>query len=228
MIAANKTPKLFWWLVHKDFNRAIRQCAWPAMLLLGVVLVGLVAVQIDLPDEQKDSLIGGLLWLPVVFAGTIAIEWSIVSEHEDGCLQVLRLYPIATSTLYFAKVTVNVASMMLVELVLVPLFIVMADVPLLSKPAALALIATLGNIGFAAAGTLISAITAGLRNRGGLLALLFLPLVMPVILACARATSMMLTGEIDAEWWRWIQFLAVCAIVFTGVGAIMFGAVLEE
>jgi heme exporter protein B len=229
MIAATKTIKSLWWLVHKDLSREIRAHAvWPAMLLLGVLLVCLLATQIDLPKDQKEHIVGGLLWLAIVFAGTLALEWSFASEDEDGCWQTLKLYPIAPSVLFLSKAVINVASLAILEVVLIPLFIVMTDVPLLSRPGAIALIAALGNIAFAAAGTLISAITANLRSRGGLLALLFLPLVVPVVLACAATTGSMLAGELDAQWWRWIQFLAVCAVTFTVVGAVVFEVVMEE
>jgi ABC-type transport system involved in cytochrome c biogenesis permease component len=107
-------------------------------------------------------------------------------------------------------------------------FTALTDVPLLARPGPLILIAALGNIGFAAIGTLVSGLTASLRRRGGLLALLLLPLVMPVALGSAEATRMVLTAEADPLWWQWIQLLAVFAAVFTVVGALAFEFVMEE
>lgn len=229
MISACTTIKPLWWLIHNDLTRERRaHRIWPAMLVLGVILVFALGINIDSFREQKEQLVGGLLWVAIVFAGTLPIEWSFASELEDGCWRTLTLYPIAPSMLFFAKLLINVTSLVVLEFVLIPLFVVMTDVPLLEHPGAIALIAGLGNIGFAAAGTLVSAMTANLRSRGGLLALLFLPLVMPVVLGCARATGMMLAGEMDAQWWLWIQFLVVSAIVFTVVGAMLFEAVTEE
>jgi heme exporter protein B len=86
----------------------------------------------------------------------------------------------------------------------------------------------LGNIGFAAVGTLLSCLVAGLRQRAGVLALLLLPLVAPVILGSAEATTMLLAGQMDALWWRWIQFLSIFAALFTVVGALAFELVVEE
>jgi heme exporter protein B len=218
-----------WWIIHKDLKRAIRaHSIWPTMLLLGLLLVSLIAMQIDLPDEQKQSVVSGLLWLAVAFAGTLAVEWSFVSEREDGCWQTLTLYPVAPSLLYMAKVSTNVVSLIVLEIVLVPLFVVMTDVSLLAHPAAMVAIALLGNVGFAATGTLVSAVSASLQSRGGLVALLFLPLVAPVLLGCARATALMLAGEIEAQWWRWFQFLGVFAVLFTMTGALIFEYQMEE
>lgn len=229
MMSARTTAKSLWWLVQKDLLREFRaHSVWPGMLLLGTVLVFLVATQIDLPMDQKGRVGGGLLWMTIFFAGTLALERSLAGERDAGCWQTLTLYPVAPGVLFLGKMAVNVASLVVLEIVLVPLFIAMTDIPLLAKPGAIALIAILGNLGFAAVGTLVSAVTADLRNRGGLVALLLLPLVTPVILGSAEATSQMLAGEIDGQWWRWIQLLAVFAAVFTAVGALVFEFVMEE
>jgi hypothetical protein len=114
------------------------------------------------------------------------------------------------------------------ELVLVPAFIVLSDVPFGSRPGPLLLIAALGNVGFAAAGTLVGGLTSGLRHRGGLLTLLLLPLVVPVVFGAAETTRLLLSGQIDSLWWRWIQLLAVFAAVFTVAGAMLFEFVVED
>lgn len=226
---ARTTVESLWWLVRKDLTRELRaHSVWPGMLLLGLVLVFMLATQIELPMEQKGRAVGGLLWVAIFFAGTLALERSFANEREDGCWQALTLYPIAPGVLFLAKVVINVTSLVILETVLIPLFIVTTDVPLLARPEGMALVALLGNIGFAAIGTLVSAVTTDLQNRGGLIALLLLPLVVPVIFGCAEATNITLAGEIDQTWWRWIQLLAVFAILFTVVGALAFEFVLEE
>jgi heme exporter protein B len=229
MMPARTTVASIWWLVHKDLTRELRaRSVWPGMLLLGLVLVFLLVTQIDLLTEQTEYALGGLLWLVIFFAGTLALERSFANECDDGCWQTLTLYPVAPSVLFLGKMAVNFASLVILEIVLVPTFIVMTDVPLLARPGAFALVALLGNVGFAAVGTLISAITIELRNRGGLVALLLLPLMLPVVFGSAETTRLMLAGEIDAQWWRWIHLLAVFAIVFTVVGALIFEFVVEE
>jgi ABC-type transport system involved in cytochrome c biogenesis permease component len=130
--------------------------------------------------------------------------------------------------IFFAKMIVNVASIVILEALLIPLFIVLTDVPLLARPGPLVLIAVLGSIGFAAVGTLLGGITAGMRNQGGLLALLLLPLVAPVLLSSAEATRIALASVDDPLWWWWIQLLAAFAAVFTAVGALAFGFVMED
>jgi len=224
-----ETTKSLWWLIHKDLTRELRaQHVWPGMVLLGLVLVFLLATQLDLAVEEKARVAGGLLWLAIFFAGTLACERSFTSERDAGCWQALRMYPIAPSVLFLAKLAVNLVALVALELVLVPVFVVLSDVPLASRPGPLMLIAALGNVGFAAAGTILSGLTAGLRHRGGLLAILLLPLIIPVVFGSAEATRLLLAGRIDSQWWLWIQLLAVFATLFTVLGALVFEFVVEE
>jgi heme exporter protein B len=225
----HESARYLWWLIHKDLTRELRaNTNWIGTLLLGLVMVFLLATQITLPVDQKTPIIGGLLWLSIFFAGTTALERSFAGEREVGCWQTLKMYPVDSSLQFLAKMTVNVISLTILECVLIPAFIVLTDVPLLARPGPLLLVVALGTICFASIGTLLSALTAGLRFRGGLLALLLLPLVTPVVLASAEATRTVLASESDPTYWQWVRLLAVFSLVFTIVGAVLFEYVMED
>jgi heme exporter protein B len=123
---------------------------------------------------------------------------------------------------------VNLTALVILELVLVPAFLALADIPFAARPTPLLLIVLLANVGFAAVGTLVGGLTSGLRHRGGLLALLLLPLLVPVLFAASEATRLLLADKLDSLWWSWIQLLAVFAVVFTVTGAILFEFVVED
>jgi heme exporter protein B len=178
--------------------------------------------------EQRVRVGGGLLWLAIFFAGTLACDRSFASEREGESWPALALLPLAPSVLFLAKMTVNLVALVVLELVLVPACIVLLDIPFGTRPGPLLITALLGNVGFAAVGTLVSGLTSGVRHRGGLLPLLLLPLLVPVVLAAAETTRLALEGQIDDLWWRWIQLLATFALVFTAAGAMLFEYVMEE
>lgn len=226
---ARHAVQSLYWLIRKDLQREMRALhAWSSMLLLGLVLAFLVGSQLVLPPEQKAHVIGGLLWLAIFFAGSLACEHSLASERDAGCWQAFALYPVAPSLLFLSKVITTNIALALLELVLVPAFVVLSDVPLAPRPVPLLVVALLGNLGVAAIGTIVSGLTAGLKQRSGLAVLLLLPLVIPVILSAAEATRLLLSGPLDSQWWTWIRLLSVFAAVFTVVGALAFEYVLEE
>jgi heme exporter protein B len=216
-------------MISKDLVSEWRaRRAWPTMLLLGIV-VGLVfALQMDVPPEHKPRVVGGLLWLAIFFAGMLAMDRSFAAEREDGCWEGLLLYPVSPTAVYFAKLAVNIAALAAIECVLFPLFVVLSDVPLAARPWHCLVVALLGNLGIAAVGTLLSALAAGIRHSAGLSVLLALPLVVPVVLAAAEATRLIAEDQVGPGWWRWVQFLAAFAIVFITAGSVLFDVVVEE
>lgn len=216
------------WLVAKDLKGELRvRRAWPGMVLFGMVLVFFLELQLDLPTHEKQQVISGLLWLNVFFAGSLALERSFSSEREEGCWRTLLLYPQSPTIVYVAKMAVNLIALVLLECLLIPAFVVFSNVPLLDHPIPLILVALLGNLGFVAVGVLVTAATAGLSQRGSLLSLLQLPLLTPVILGTAEATRLLVIGNLDGQWWHWVQLLAAFAIIFVTLGILIFEFILE-
>jgi heme exporter protein B len=219
----------FWRLVQKDAAQEIRaRRAWPGMLLLGLLLVLVLAIQIDLGAEERLRVTSGVLWLAVFFAGVLSLERSFSAEREGDCWQALMMYPVSPGVVYSAKVAINFAALACLEAVLIPAVVVFSGAPLLDRPGPLLAVAALGNLGFASLGVVMSGLTAGLSQRGSLLALLVLPLMVPVLLGAAEATRLAALGQFGDAWWRWIQLLAAFAVLYTTVGILVFEFVLEE
>ena len=219
----------WWWIVQKELVTEWRsRQVWPSMLLLGMVMVLVFGIELEAAGGTGRSLLGGLLWLAIFFAGWVALDRSFSSETEHGCLDGLLLYPVSPATVYLAKLCWNFISLCMVESVLIPLFAAMARAPLGEHPGRVILLALAGNLGLAAVGTLVSAITHGIRRAERLLVLLTLPLVLPVIVACAEATELSFRPESAASWWHCMQFLMAFAVVFVTAGIVLFEFVIER
>jgi heme exporter protein B len=222
-------PAKLWWMIHKDLISECRaRRVWPAMLLLGIVVALVFSIQMDLPASQKRQVVGGLLWLAIFFAGTAAMDRSFASERDDGCWDALQLCPISPTMIFLAKLSANVIALAVLEAILIPLFVVLSGVELAGHPWAVLLVAILGNLGIAAVGTLVSAMSAGIRHGAGLLVLLVLPLATPVVLAAAEATRLVCEGPLGPEFWRWVQLLAGFAAIFVAAGVMLFDYVVED
>jgi len=218
-----------WWLIEKDLRSEYRaQRVWPPMLVFGAAVALVFGIQMELLPNQKPQLVGGLLWLATFFAGMLAIDRSFASEREGSCWESLLLYPIPPTLIYLAKLLANVVALGALQCILIPLLIILSDVPLLTHPAAMLLLALLGNVGIAAAGTLLSAVVAGLRQNKNLLAILVLPMAVPVVLASAEATRLLTEGNFGPDWWRWIQLSGAFAILFVTAGILLFDFVIED
>lgn len=217
------------WLVHKDLvveSRTLQ--AWPAMLLLGITVAVVFSLQLDVPVDQRPAATGTMLWLATLFAGLVAIERSGTAEQQAGCWDALSTYPLPAWTIYAAKLVVNVIALLVLQCFLVPLFAALADVALLSHPGAMAVVVLLGCVGLASVGTLVATLTNGLHQRGAILSVLAIPLLLPLVLSAAEATRLLAEGSFDGEWWRWVQLLGSFAIIFTTLGVTLFGFLMEE
>src|SRR5262245_27371142 len=157
-----KVVAKLWWMIHKDLLSESRgRQFWPALALFAVIVVLLFALQMNVPPSQKDQLVSGFIWLAIFFAGVIALDRSFRMEHDDSCIEALLLYPTSGSLIYLSKLVVNLVVITGLECVLIPLFVVLSEVRLLAHPVAMAFVLLLANLGLAAIGTLLSAITAG-------------------------------------------------------------------
>jgi heme exporter protein B len=219
------------WLIHKDLVSECRaRRVWPETLHLGILVAVLFGLLIELPSEHQRRIAGTLLWFAILFASLPSLERSFSSEREDRCLDGLLLSTVSPSTVYLAKLTVNTIVLAALACLLIPLWVALLGVPLLASPAAMMLVVFLGTLGIAAVGTLLSALVSELGHRrgNGVLALLLLPLVIPVVVAAAEATRLILENDMGQQWWRWVLFLASSAVVFVAAGSALFEYAVRE
>jgi heme exporter protein B len=168
----------------------------------------------------------GVLWATVAFASTLGLSRSLAREQQSGCIDGLLLAPVDRSAIFFGKAIGNLLFMTAVEIVLLPLFSALFDVPLL-RPGVV-LVVVLGTIGYAAVGTLLAAIAVNTRAREVMLPVLLLPLAIPALIAAVQATAGLVEGATLNEVNGWVQLLVVYDLVIVAVAMLTFGYVVEE
>ena len=168
--------------------------------LLVIVVFG-VALSFARPGADFLEVSGGLLWALVVFTSLLGLNRSFSHETENGCLEGLLLAPLDRGVVFLAKATSNLVFLAIVEVIAVPLYWVFFS-SFATPAATAALIAVplvLGSVGIAGIGTLLSTITAATRGKDVMLALLFVPIVFPLLYACVSATTAALVGGVLME-----------------------------
>ncbi len=218
-----------YWMVCKDLVSEYRaRQVWPAMLMLGALVTFLFSAQLDIVVEERFRMLGMQAWLAVYFAGVLALHQTFTMEHGEDCWDAMRLYPVGPAWIYVAKFAVNCLALSALQMVVLPLFVILTDAPLLNHPGHMIFVALLGNIGISSVGTLLGGLWSCTRQGASVLAFLTLPLVMPVILAASEATRLLAESEIGPEWWRWVGLLGVFAVVFVTAGILLFEFLIED
>ena len=169
----------------------------------------------------------GFLWLGLLLASTLSLAESFEREMEEQALEGLLLLPASARALYYGKAVANCAQLALIGAALVPVMVVLYDAGTLRLFSLLGVI-VLGTAGLSAPGTLYAAMTAQTRARQTLLPLLLFPLVVPVLLAAVKATSLLILGDPMGQLRPWASLLGAFAGVQWALGGLLFGRVVED
>ena len=176
----------------------------PALFaLLVVVLFALAA------GGERESLsrhAAAVLWLAVLLAGLLALDSLFRGDAEDGSLEQWLLAPVPLPWLVAVRVFGHWLTTSLPLLVAVPflgelLFLPHAQLPVLM------LSLLLGTPLLGLLGAVVAALTVGMRRAGILVALLALPLYVPVLVFGAGSVAAAAQG-LDAG----------CALLLLGAG----------
>jgi heme exporter protein B len=128
----------------------------------------------------------GVLWVAVLLAGLLTLDSLFRSDLDDGSLEQLLLSPVPLAWLIAMRVAVHWTVTSLPLLLLTPLFAELLQLP---RPllAPLLLSLALGTPLLSLLGAVVAALTVGIRRSGMLLAVLALPLFLPVLVFGAGA-----------------------------------------
>ena len=203
--------------------------AVPAMALFSVTTF--VVFHFGLQrDSVEGTLAAGVLWVTLLLASMLGANRLFVSDAEGNALEGILLAPIDRTSLYLAKTIAFAAYLAIVELVAVPAFYLLLLGPS-AGGAILPLLAVLllADIGIALTGTLVSGIATQTRSRDLLVSMIALPLLLPVIIAAARATSPLFAaagaGSLPG---KWVAVLALYDVIIGLIAIAVFDFLLED
>ena len=214
-------------IVWKDVASELRTKEMLSSMFIFALLVILIFnFAFELKRVEIADIAPGILWVAFTFAGVLGLNRSFVLERDNDCLDGLILCPLDRGIIYLGKMVGNLIFMSVVEAITLPIFAVLFDLPI-SIPRLIPIIA-LGTFGFAAVGTLLSAIAASTRMREAMLPVLLFPLVVPVVIAAVKSTGMILDGKPLLAAAHWLQLLFAFDIIFLVVCFVTFDFVVEE
>ena len=196
-------------------------------LVFVLIVVFLFSFAFDPTVGESRRFGPGLLWISILFAASLMLQPSFSRERTNDTLGALRLAPIDPFAILAGKLLANFCFLLLVELVLLPAFSVLYDVPLAPVAAQVTAVMLLGSLGIATVGTIFSAIASQARMRELLLPLLMLPALAPVLIASAEATAGLLSDPPELQL-NWIVFLAAFDVIFLTAAWLFGGYLLEE
>jgi len=213
-------------LVWKDVLSELRTREMlSSMLVFALLVMVIFNFSFELRVDNVAQVAPGILWVTFAFASTLELTRSLAMEMENDCLDGLFLAPMDRGVIYLGKMLGNLIFITAVEALVLPTFSVLFNLNLIRLPLLLTII--LGTIGFAAVGTLLSAIAVNSRAREVMLPVLLFPIILPVVMAAAKVTAGILDGVPLADLAHWLRFLVAFDIIFLVVSYLTFDFVVE-
>lgn len=209
-------PVLLWLLIRRDVSLALaRPGQWllPAGFFLLVALLFPFALG---PDQTMLArLAPGIAWTAALLASLIPVASLYVIDQADGTLDQFGVRAIAFETLALARILALWAGFLLPILAALPVAALFlgfswAGLPLLAGSLAI------GALGLAALANIAAALTLGAQGGAGLVALLVVPLAIPLLIFGSRTDA---PGA--------LALLAAATLVLTALAPFAVGATLR-
>jgi len=216
-------------IVWKDFVTELKtRELLSAMFIFALLVILIFIFSINLSIVKASEVGPGILWVAFLFAGTIGLNRSFMLEKENGCLMGLMLVPADRTAIYFGKLISNFIFLSIMELFILPLFMIFFNIDLLSHLGPLLVVVFLGTLGFCALGTLLSSLSSNLKTREIMLPILLYPLLIPIVIGAVRMTGQILDGIDLFDMMKWIGLTASFDIIYIGVSIMTIDHILEE
>lgn len=223
----------------KAFVNAVKAIFWKDLLadrrtreILGTMLVFALTVILvfvfafDLSMEMRRKAAAGVIWVTLCFAGTISLNRSMSLEKDREGIDGLLLAPVDRTAIFFGKALVNWVYLLITAAVIVPVYSLFNNTSLFTW--AMTGVILLGTLGYILTGTLLSTLAMQLRARDMLLPVLLFPVIIPLLLAAVRASTILLQGGDPAELGTWLLLLAGYDLLFAAVALLVFDKIIEE
>ena len=220
MIFLEQTLAILW----KDIRCELRsKQTWMGMGMFALLVLVIFNFAFELRVDNKAAIAPGALWVAFVFASLLGLGRTITAEREKGLMDRLLLCPVDRKAIYLAKLLGNLLFIGVVEVVALPVFAALFNVPLFG---ALLPIVLLGTLGVAAVGTLFSAMAAATQARELLLPILVFPLIVPVVIGAVRATGDLMVASPNSP--PWLGLMTAFDIIFLSASRLTFEFVIKE
>lgn len=211
-------------VIARDLRLAVRhwdQVMQPLIFFAIITTLFPLAISPALDDLRR--IAPGVVWVAAMLASLLALESLFRPDVEDGTMEQWVLSGQPLSLLLLAKVATHWLLTGLPLVLMSPLVGTALGMPQSVWPVLMATLA-LGTGSLSMLGGVGAALTVGVRRGSVLLALLVLPLEMPVLIFGARAVDLAMQGEAVAGP---LNLLAAVLLFFVSLGPFAMAAAMR-
>lgn len=214
-------------IVQKDLAAELRTKEnLSAMIVFSLLVLVIFNFAFELQGLDITVVGSGVLWTAFTFSGILGLGRSFAAEKDKGSLEGVMLSPVDRGAVFLGKMISNFLFITVMEAVTLPLFALLNNAAIPWWP--LVPYVVLGTIGFAAMGTLLSAVASSTKMREVMLPILLFPVTVPLLMAAVKLTGGALQARAFSEVSNWFSILIAYDAIFLVVSFWVFEYVVEE
>lgn len=183
-------------------------------LVFFAIVIALFPLAVGPESQLLQTISPGLIWVAALLAVLLSLDGLFRSDFEDGSLEQWVVSPHPLALMVLAKVLAHWMFSGLALVLLAPLLGLMLGMPVSALPVLLVSL-LLGTPVLSLLGAVGAALTVGLKRGGLLLALLILPLYIPVLILGSGALQAALQGLPALGHLLWLSSLTALAVTLT-------------
>ncbi len=198
------------------------------MFVFSLIVMVIFNFAFNTGSNVVQRVVPGMIWVAFAFAGMLSASRSFAPEKDRGTFDGLLLAPIDRGSIFLGKLLGNITLIGLVQLAVLPLYVLFFNMTILPYLSKLLVVFFLGTVGFSSVATLFAAVAVNTRMRDVMLPVLLLPVVSPVLIALVETTRTTFEGGDWQDMANWIRLLSVFTVVFLVASVMLFEYIVEE
>lgn len=196
------------------------------VLPFALIVLLLFGFAFDTQGPLMVSISPGLFWVLITFSSILLVSRSMRVESENDAVDGLLLLGFDGISIFVGKFLALFLILLILDILVGSGVVVLFSVPIHSF-LLLSLSTLLATAGIGSVGLVFGALVRGANSSESLVPMLVLPILAPVVISATKAWSDALNGH-GSIFDPWLKLLLVFAVVFIVVGAVSFGAILED
>lgn len=208
----------------KDLRLVLtRSAGLTQALLLGLLLVFLFSLSLDVGDTLSPQAAAAMFWLSSAFCQVLVFNMLYALEETNNARLGLLLLPAPVQAVWLGKGLAGLLLILTAQCLFVPAtFVFLGQQVGPQWTVALAGV-ILVDVGMAASGSLLGALSVGQAGRESLLSIILFPLLIPLLLAGVRLGATGLSPEVSLDpAQQWLGLAAAFDALFLAAGLVLF------
>lgn len=210
-------------IVRKDLRLTLaRSSGLVQTLLLGLLLLFVFSLSQEVGSVMSPQGAAAVFWLASAFCQVLIFNMLYGLEELTGARQGLLLLPCPVQAVWLGKGLAGLLLLLLAQVVFLPAAVVFLGQSISSLWAWALLAVLLVDVGMAALGSLLGALSQGQAARESLLSIVLFPLLVPLLLAGIRVGAGGFSDALPEGVQSWIGVAAAFDALFLGAGLLLF------